>query len=356
MVGLLHAPRHLIDLPRKILIGPGIRVELPSHLRSLGIEGSLLIVSGSTETLSYAKEVLDILNDFGFEANIVSVSMPDVEAASKVSQAVGDYRVSAIIGLGGGKAIDVAKYAAKKSSKPFISFPTAPSHDGIASPFASLKGLGEVRSVEAATPMAIFVDMEYMARSPRRLLLAGFGDLVAKFTAVLDWRLAHLLHSEYYAEYAASLAIHSAKHVMSSWRRVRQASMDSYRIVVEGLISSGVAMCIAGSTRPASGSEHLFSHALDLVAGYPALHGEQVGVGTIMMAYLHGKRWRTIRRVLRLLGAPTSAKELGVSREKIVEALRIAHRIRPERYTILGRDGLSPEAAEALAVRTGVID
>lgn len=356
MAGLPHLPRHLIDLPRKILIGPGIRAETPFHLRSLGVEGPLLIVSGSKETFSYAKEVSDILNDSGFETSVVSVSTPDVGAADKVYQAASDYRASAIIGLGGGKAIDVAKYAARKSSRPFISFPTAPSHDGIASPFASLKGLGEVRSVEAVTPVAIFVDMEYMARSPRRLLLAGFGDLIAKFTAVLDWRLAHLLHNEYYAEYAASLAIHSAKHVMSSWRRVRQANMDSYRIVVEGLISSGVAMCIAGSTRPASGSEHLFSHALDLVAGYPALHGEQVGAGTIMMAYLHGKRWWRIRRILKLLGAPTTAKELGVSREKIVEALTIAHRIRPERYTILGRDGLSPEAAEALAVRTGVID
>lgn len=351
-----HLVKHLIDLPRSILIGGGIRHEVPQRILSLGVGRSFLLVSGAGDTRAYAKEVSEILIDRGFEVPRTEVPASTIENVEKVVEVSKEYGVDGIIGLGGGKAIDVAKYSAKKLGKPFISFPTAPSHDGIASPFASIKGIGEVKSVEAMTPIAVFVDMDYMIRSPRRLLIAGVGDLIAKFTAVLDWRLAHLLHNEYYAEYAASLAIHSAKHVISSWQRIRGGTIDSYRIVVEGLISSGVAMCIAGSTRPASGSEHLFSHALDMVAGYPALHGEQVGVGTIMMAYLHGKNWRRIRYILKALGAPTSAKGLGVSREKVIEALTIAHKIRPERYTILGKDGLSIEAAENLAMMTKVID
>ena len=128
------------------------------------------------------------------------------------------------------------------------------------------------------------------------------------------------------------------------------------RILVEALISSSVAMCIAGSTRPASGSEHLFSHALDMVAPKPALHGEQVGVGAIMMSYLHGRNWRAIRDVLRRAGAPTNARELGIEDKYIVEALTIAHKIRPERYTILGDRGLSWEAAERLVRVTEVIE
>ncbi|MEM0439157.1 MAG: NAD(P)-dependent glycerol-1-phosphate dehydrogenase [Sulfolobales archaeon] len=351
-----HLARHLIDLPRSILIGSGIRYEVPQRILSLGIGRSFLLVSGSGNTRAYAKEVSEILTDKGFEVSRIEISASTIENVEKVIEALRERGIDGVIGLGGGKAIDVAKYSAKQLGKPFISFPTAPSHDGIASPFASIKGIGEVKSVGAVTPIAIFVDLDYMVKSPRRLLIAGVGDLIAKFTAVLDWRLAHLLHNEYYAEYAASLAIHSAKHVINSWQRIKNGTIDSYRIVVEGLISSGVAMCIAGSTRPASGSEHLFSHALDMVAGYPALHGEQVGVGTIMMAYLHGKKWRRIRYILKALGAPTSAKELGVSREKIIEALTIAHKIRPERYTILGRDGLSIEAAENLAIATKVID
>ncbi len=79
-------------------------------------------------------------------------------------------------------------------------------------------------------------------------------------------------------------------------------------------------MCIAGSSRPCSGSEHQFSHALDIVASRPALHGEQCGVGTIMMAYLHSLDWRRVRQVLRSIGAPTTAEGLGVPSEAIIKA------------------------------------
>ncbi|MFI5414365.1 MAG: iron-containing alcohol dehydrogenase, partial [Candidatus Lutacidiplasmatales archaeon] len=109
------------------------------------------------------------------------------------------------------------------------------------------------------------------------------------------------------------------------------------------------------SSRPCSGSEHLFSHALDQAGKHPSLHGEQCGVGAIMMMYLHGGDWERVRRALRTIGAPITARELGVSPEDVVEALVQAHAIRPERYTILGDNGLTREAATRLAGVTGVI-
>jgi glycerol-1-phosphate dehydrogenase [NAD(P)+] len=115
-------------------------------------------------------------------------------------------------------------------------------------------------------------------------------------------------------------------------------------------------MSIAGSSRPCSGAEHLFSHALDVTAPHPALHGEQVGVGTIMCAYLHGANWQLIRDVLRRIGAPTSARELAIEDKHIIKALTIAHKIRPDRYTILGDKGLTKEAAERVAQVTGVVE
>ena len=136
---------------------------------------------------------------------------------------------------------------------------------------------------------------------------------------------------------------------------IGEGSEEGTRIVVEALISCGVAMSIAGSSRPCSGSEHLFSHALEKVAPGKALHGERCGVGTIMMGYLHKLNWRRLRRVLREVGAPTTAAELGVKPEEIVEALTLAHKIRPERYTILGEKGLARASAEKLAKVTGVI-
>ncbi|MEM2812472.1 MAG: iron-containing alcohol dehydrogenase, partial [Candidatus Bathyarchaeia archaeon] len=130
---------------------------------------------------------------------------------------------------------------------------------------------------------------------------------------------------------------------------------EGLRVLLESLISCGIAMAIAGSSRPCSGSEHLFSHALDLIAPKPALHGEQCGVGTIMMAYLHGLDWKRIVDYLRRVGAPTTAEEIGIEPKYIVEALVIAPRIRPERYTILHERPLSHEEALALAKETGVI-
>ncbi len=115
-------------------------------------------------------------------------------------------------------------------------------------------------------------------------------------------------------------------------------------------------MSIAGTSRPCSGAEHLFSHALSMIAPKPALHGEQCGVGTIMCAYLHGANWQLIKEVLHKIEAPTTAKELGIDSEYIVEALTKAHSIRPERYTILGESGLTKEAAHRVASVTGVID
>jgi len=114
-------------------------------------------------------------------------------------------------------------------------------------------------------------------------------------------------------------------------------------------------MSIAGSSRPCSGSEHLFSHALEKVSPGKGLHGERCGVGTIMMAYLHKLRWRRIKAVLRMVDAPTTASELGVEGIDVVKALTIAHKIRPERYTILGERGLTQTSALKLARKTEVL-
>ena len=129
----------------------------------------------------------------------------------------------------------------------------------------------------------------------------------------------------------------------------------SARIVMKSLFSGGMAISIAGSSRPASGSEHLFSHALDKILDKPALHGEQCGIGTIMMMYLHGGDWRVIKNALESVQAPTTAAEVGISEEEIIDALVMANKLRPERYTILGDNGISREAAYELAYKTEVI-
>ncbi|MFQ5951700.1 MAG: iron-containing alcohol dehydrogenase, partial [Candidatus Geothermarchaeales archaeon] len=160
---------------------------------------------------------------------------------------------------------------------------------------------------------------------------------------------------EYFGEYAAQLVLMGADLAIRNAEGIGRTQKDSVRTLVEALISDGVAAGRAGSSRPCSGSEHLFSHALDLRSRRQALHGEQCGVGAIMLAHLHGLDDERIRAGLKAAGAPTNASELGVDREDLVEALVVASELRPERYTILNRVHLTPGEALDLARTTGVI-
>lgn len=341
---------HDIELPRKILIGKNVVKNVGEVAKSLGLSGKAYVLLGKAGRNLAMKDVLNSLTTCGFE--VIDNDAGDEEELLKH---VLDARPDFVVSVGGGTTIDLGKYAAFKLGVPFISVPTAASHDGIASPMVSLKILKTPYSIKAKPPVAIIADVSVIMDAPHRLLASGCGDIIAKLTAVRDWRLAHILKNEYYGEYAASLAEMSAKLVMKNARLIGTHKEEGIRVVIEALVSCGVAMCIAGSSRPCSGSEHMFSHALDMIAPKPALHGEQCGVGTIMMAYLHGIDWRGIRKVLKVIGAPTTAKELGVEDEYIVRALVEAHKIRP-RYTILGDTGLTWEAAERLARVTGVIE
>lgn len=345
---------HRIDLPRIVLVGRGVLESLGEICLELGIERTLM-VTGETTFKIAGERAQAILRDGGIQAEAVYVSDADMETVERVSGKAEATGADAVVGVGGGRTIDVAKLSAAESGTFFVSVPTAASHDGIASSLASVKGLGRPYSVKARAPIAVVADSRIIAEAPYRFTASGCGDVISKAVAVRDWRLAHEENKEYYGEYAASLALMSSNLVMDSAHQIRDHLEEGYRTLLEALVSCGVAMSIAGSSRPCSGSAHLFSHALDMLVTRPALHGEQCGVGTIMMAKLHGLDWRSIREKLRVIGAPTTARELSLSRKVIVEALVKAREIRPERYTILNSVNLTAEAAEALAKECGVV-
>ncbi len=258
-----------------------------------------------------------------------------------------------IVGIGGGRSVDTAKLISYNLGKPFVSLPTAASHDGMASPFVSVKS-DKPHSIVASAPMGVFVDIDVIKKAPSKLLASGCGDLIANIIAVKDWQLGHKKKKEYYGRYAADLAMMSAKIVMENSSSFAKKGLDA-RIIVEGLISAGVASCIAGSSRPCSGAEHLFSHALDKLAPGIGLHGEKCGIGSIMMAKLQGQDWKQIVKTLKDVGAPTTAKQIGLKPDIIVRALTIAQELRPKRYTILQEIKMTEKRAFNLAKSTKVI-
>jgi len=346
---------HYMQLPREVIVGKNVLGRIGEVCSRLGYTGMALVVSGPLTYPIAGEPVAKSVVKAGLKVDHVIVKESTEVVVTQVIGSIKRTKASIVLGVGGGKDIDVAKLASAKASVPFMSIPTAGSHDGIASPYASIKGGSRPYSIRAQAPVAILTDIGVIADSPYNLLAAGCADIVAKFTAVKDWQLAHKLKNEYYGDYAAELALMSAELVTKNAKEILKRNIEGVRTVVEALISCGVAMSIAGSSRPCSGSEHLFSHALDIVAGETSLHGERTGVGAILCAYLQGSNWEAIRAFLKEIGAPSTAKELNVSSEQLVRALTLAHSLRPERYTILGETGVAEAAAEKVARTTGVI-
>ncbi|TEU08204.1 NAD(P)-dependent glycerol-1-phosphate dehydrogenase [Candidatus Bathyarchaeota archaeon] len=345
---------HRIDLPRIVLIGRGVIESLGDVFQELGLQRPLLVTGRKTYEIA-GRRVRDILKDKGFEPSVAFCSRADLDTVERVRKQAKAENVDSVIGVGGGRTIDVAKLSAEKSQAFFVSVPTTAAHDGIASSLASIKGLGRPYSLKAVSPIAVLADSRIVAESPYRFTASGCGDVISKAVSVRDWRLAHEENGDYYGEYAGSLALMSSNLVMRNAKLIGERTEEGYRTLLEALVSCGVAMSIAGSSRPCSGSAHLFSHTLDMLVPDAALHGEQCGVGAIMMAKLHGVDWQALKESLRIIGAPTNANELGVEADTIVEALVKAREIRPERYTILSKAKLTHENARDLARECGII-
>ena len=342
-----------IELPREVWIGPRVISEVVDICKRFCPGRRALIVADPRTFKFIGSSVKLQIERAKFTAVPAIIKEADLPTVAKVRK-IARSKVDFFLGVGGGKCIDVAKLASFEEGKPFVSVPTAASHDGIASSRASLRGGKRPTSVQTHAPIAIVADTIVIKRAPYRLLAAGCGDIISNLTAVRDWQMAQRLNGEPYSEYAATLSLVSYQLVVENAEAIHRHTEESVRKVVKSLISSSVAMAIAGNSRPASGAEHLFSHALDIIAPRHALHGEQCGVGAIMMAYLHGEDWESVRKSLKTIRSPTNARELGIPAKYIIKALTVAHKIRLDRYTVL-KSGLSRKAAERLAKFTGVI-
>jgi len=246
----------------------------------------------------------------------------------------------AILGYGGGKALDTAKYVSFLSRLPYISIPTSLSNDGMCSPQSSLSLEGRRKSLPSSMPFGVVIDTEVCLEAPEILWLSGVGDLAAKLTAITDWKLAFHAVGTKIDDFAALLSDSTVFQFIARPHR----DLEGVRLLGTALMLNGISMGVCGSSRPASGSEHLISHALDSLSSKPALHGLQVGVATYLVSLLQKQNSKTIAGLFEKTGFWNAIASDPFKLSDWIEAVRLAPEMKEDFYTVLSSRDCLPEA------------
>lgn len=194
---------------------------------------------------------------------------------------------SYLIAVGSGTVHDITRYCAYQKNINFVSCPTAASVDGFCSSVAAMTWKGCKKTLTAVAPKLVMADVEIIKNAPIRLAKSGFGDMVGKYIALTDWKVANVLTKEFYCEKIAEMTFEATQEVMKSIDGIVKGEESAYEKLIYGLLLSGLAMQMIGNSRPASGAEHHISHIIEmqpegLNVHSDALHGEKVGVGTLL--------------------------------------------------------------------------
>ncbi|KOV62061.1 dehydrogenase [Streptomyces sp. MMG1121] len=257
----------------------------------------------------------------------------------------------AVVGLGGGKIIDCAKFASARVGLPLVAVPTNLAHDGLCSPVATLDNDAGRGSYGVPNPIAVVIDLDVIREAPARFVRAGIGDAISNVNAVADWELSNRVTGEKIDGLAAAMARQAGEAVLRHPGGI--GDNDFLQVLAEALVLTGISMSISGDSRPASGSCHEINHAFDLL--FPkraAAHGEQCGLGAAFAMYLRGAHEEAVHtaEVLRRHGLPVLPEEIGFTVDEFVRAVEFAPETRPGRYTIIEHLALKPNQIKDIYV------
>jgi len=332
------------------------RIVIAADATTFGIAGEA--VAEAAEKLGIAVHTTiiepnaqgDVIAD---EASIVQLLL-DIQGA----------KAEVVVAVGSGTIHDISRYAAYSAAIPFVSLPTAPSVDGFNSKGAPLILRGEKKTIAAIGPDALFADLALLAEAPAAMIAAGFGDMLGKYTSLLDWRFGSMEGGEPYSEAVAAVTRSALLNCVEHVGAIAARDQEGIRILIEALIESGLAMLLFGQSHSASGAEHHLSHFWEMeyirLGKKQLLHGAKVGVACAEIAALYRRLAAAedglaftanpdevrklvaelpdeaaIREWLRSIGGPGSIEELGVDADLLARSLKEAHYVRPNRYTLL---------------------
>ena len=329
------AQQRSIRIPRLMRMVRGPDAVMTSLAELVAPDHRLLIVhSGGRSATGYGATIAERAGSLGYETADCVVHANSEASVVSVVASIDSFRPDYIVGVGGGRVADVAKLAAARREAEVVTIPTQLASDAICSPVAIiLDDGGRERSVGARMPIAIIVDLDVVDSAPSITWRAGLGDLISNLSAVRDWRRAHQSRGEAFDDFACLTSEAAALSVIEDDADL--GSEDYRQKLIRGLILSGLAMEMAGSSRPASGSEHLISHALDRILDHPHPHGLQVAVGAIAAGILREEDDNRLIAFYRRVGLPVVPADLDISLDDFLAAVRLGPTTRPGRTTCL---------------------
>ena len=267
------------------MIESGCLKNLSGYLSKYGIQGYTVAVYDENTYAATADRHpsvdLDIIldpTDLHANEHGVSLLMEKLPSCAEV-----------LIAIGSGTIHDITRYCAYTKKAEFVSCPTAASVDGFCSSVAAMTWNGFKKTFTAVAPKIVVADLNVISKAPMFLTKSGFGDMIGKFIALADWKIAHTLTGEYFCPIIHDITLNATQAVIESAESIKNGDIIAYEKLTYGLLMSGLAMQLLGNSRCASGAEHHISHLIEmhpdeLNLKSDALHGEKVGVGTLLAA------------------------------------------------------------------------
>lgn len=310
--------------------------------RRIATEGRIAVAVGPGQGAQIAAE-LDLPH-----CEVFQVEEGTVDAATELGKQLRSGAYEAVAGIGGGKTIDVTKFAATMAGIPMVAVATNLAHDGIASPVSSLEHEGGKPSIGVTMPIGVVIDLDYVRAAPSHLVRSGIGDVVSNISAIEDWHLAGRVNAEPVDGMSVTFARVAAEAVLN---RPDSVESDAFlTVLAEGLVLSGMAMSVAGSSRPASGACHEILHAVTQLYPGTSNHGELAGLGTLYASFLRVRhldwsrsRMDEIRECLLRHELAIVPSDVGLGEDEFARAVAHAPSTRPGRFTILEHLNLSED-------------
>lgn len=327
--------------PMNLRIGKDAIRSVGEALDSNHIQGRILYVADPVVDKKYGTVVRPQIEAIG-KLKEELCGYNTIEYAMSIAERCIATEIDCIVGLGGGTISDVCKYAAYISKTPYLSLPTTAANDGLVSPIAVLKRKdNKPKSLGAAMPSMVLIDTEVIVNGPIQNIKAGIGDTISNYMALLDWEYAVSKGNDEINGYAYLMSRSSLDGLMKT--QYSKICAELIEVLVNSLVLSGIAMDFAGSSRPVSGSEHLFSHALDYYSAKKNLHGLQVALGTVAVLKIINHPQNEVIDYLKKFEVDVNPHRMGIDEETFIYCMQNATKMRSNRYTYLHDANLETE-------------